>query len=330
MIRPVVHIGYHKTATTWFQKAFYPMVENARFIPRAVARDAFLDDTAFRFDPAEAAAKLGLNDGEAVTLCEEGLSGYLHNGGLAGHLSKEMAHRIKAVLPDARIVVFIRSQPAIIAASYQQYVRGGGTFSFRRYAFGDLYLRGARREIAKSPRFTFDHFDYLPLIAHYRALFGDENVHVFAYEAFRRQPRAFLRMFSERLGLTVDVDSLSMRSSNRSYGIPTMWVVRLLNLVTYRTVIDKHYVVHIPYWYAIARVVGEALNKLPLFGSSSAPSHILGGRAAEWIGQRYWRSNLALMELLGLPLDTYGYPVRAPEREVPRPVANRWLSWMSN
>ena len=39
MPRPIVHIGYHKTATTWFQKHFYPCVRNARFVARERVRD---------------------------------------------------------------------------------------------------------------------------------------------------------------------------------------------------------------------------------------------------------------------------------------------------
>ncbi|MEA3064356.1 MAG: hypothetical protein QOJ27_795 [Sphingomonadales bacterium] len=124
-IRPVVHIGYHKTATKWFQKQFYPRVENAELVPRETVREAFLEPTALHFDPDRARAMLN-GAGPGPILCEEGLSGYLHNGGLAGCLSKDVAYRIRGVFPEARIVIFIKSQPAVVAGSYEQYVRGGG------------------------------------------------------------------------------------------------------------------------------------------------------------------------------------------------------------
>jgi hypothetical protein len=328
--RPVVHIGYHKTATTWFQKAFYPAVTNARFIPRAAVREALLDVTAFKFDPDEARAAMGIGEGDAVTICEEGLSGYLHNGGMAGHLSREMAFRIREVWPDAQIVVFIRSQPAIIAASYQQYVRGGGTFSIRRYLFPETYLKGARGELAKAPRFLFDHYEFGPLIEHYRAVFGADNVHVFPYEAFARDRLAFLDDFRRRLGLHVDVNELRMRSSNRSYSVPTMWIVRLLNHLTSRTVIDKHYLLHIPFWYGFVRGVGEVLNMVPLWGRSPSSRTILGRAVQRWIEQRYWRSNRDLMDATGLPLDQYGYPMSEPSETIEKPGRPRWLAWLGN
>ena len=95
MPRPIVHIGYHKTATTWFQKNFYPLVRNARFVARDRVRAAFLEIGAFHFDAEAARAALGVEAGESVILCEEGLSGYLHNGGLGGHLSRSVAERIE-------------------------------------------------------------------------------------------------------------------------------------------------------------------------------------------------------------------------------------------
>jgi hypothetical protein len=268
--------------------------------------------------------------GAGPILCEEGLSGYLHNGGLAGCLSKEVAYRIKSVFPDARIVIFIRSQPAVVAGSYEQYVRGGGTFTPRRYLFPKAYLRGALGEVAKAPDFTFDHFEYGPLIEHYRRLFGADSVHVFPYEAFREEPTGFLRSYCAALGLEVDLDTVPMRRVNRSYGLAVMALVRLLNHLTYRTVRDKHYLVHIPYWYAFVRVIGEALNKLPWIGPAPAPARLLGRDVNAWVHQRFCRSNRELMARTGLPLDRYHYPLQPPLGEVVEPAPHPALAWLWN
>jgi len=32
MTAPIVHIGYHKTGTSWFQKSFYPAVRGAEWV----------------------------------------------------------------------------------------------------------------------------------------------------------------------------------------------------------------------------------------------------------------------------------------------------------
>src|SRR3569623_452287 len=110
--RPIVHIGYHKTATTWFQKAIWPSLESHEWVLRKVMLAALLEPPGMHCDPAEARRVLEL-DGRAkpVVLSEENLSGYIHNGGLHGLVGPEMVRRIRAVLPDARIVVYVRNQP---------------------------------------------------------------------------------------------------------------------------------------------------------------------------------------------------------------------------
>ena len=47
--RPIVHIGHHKTGTTWFQKKFYPRVSGYRFIPRELVRMTLLAESPLAF-----------------------------------------------------------------------------------------------------------------------------------------------------------------------------------------------------------------------------------------------------------------------------------------
>jgi hypothetical protein len=141
---PIVHVGFPKTASTWFQKAFYPHVRSPRYVGREKLFSALIEPNALTFDPAGAVSTLGLKAGEAVLLSDECLCGYLHNGGIDGMVTREFARRIKAALPDARIVIFLRSQPGMIVAAYQQYLRSGGTYSRRTIS------KGPRRSLTSS------------------------------------------------------------------------------------------------------------------------------------------------------------------------------------
>ena len=58
--RPIVHIGYHKTATTWFQKSIWPSLASHDWVPRKVTQEALLNPPGMHFDPAEARRVLGL------------------------------------------------------------------------------------------------------------------------------------------------------------------------------------------------------------------------------------------------------------------------------
>lgn len=325
----VIHVGYHKTGTTWFQKRFYPRVTSHRYIDRERVRHAFIEDTAFKFDPEAALDRLGTHSGEDVILCEEGLSGYLHNGGLMGHFSKAMAERLHQVFPDATIVIFIRSQPEMVASCYQQYVRGGGTHSPQRYLFPDLYLHGAASEAHRVPRFCFDLFDYLPLIQTYSALFGRERVKVYPFEAMKAGGSDFLRTFADELGLAIDVEAVTRERENGSYALPLIPLARIMNLFTYRTVADKRCLVHIPYWYTVRRALLESLNRTGLFGKAPSARRLLGAEIVEWIRERFWQANAELAHRYALPLAEHGYPVAKPNRAVPRPSRRASLAWLN-
>jgi hypothetical protein len=325
MTSPIVHIGFHKTGTTWFQDCVYPRVRNLRYVPRARTQAALLEPSAFAFDAAEAARQLELASGPVI-LCEENLSGYPHNGGLHGFLTQAVAQRIRATLPEARIVVFLRAQHEMIAACYQQYVRGGGTFSSQRYLWPSDWLRGAQSQTFKIPRFSFDHFEYDRVIAHYSALFGAGRVHVYPYEALQRDARALLERFAKDLELELDLASVPMDKRNPSYSPAVLALTRVLNRFTARTVNEKRYWVHVPQWYSVRRRIVELLNR----GSTRAsPEDVLGAQALAWIRQRYWESNRRLEQLVRWSPAELGYPMDPPDEHVERPQRAAWLRWMA-
>lgn len=325
MPRPIVHIGYPKTATTWFQKEFYPRVSGRRYVDRDELRQAFLSANAFTFDPEHARRRLENPDRGAILICEEGLSGYLHNAGVMETVTRAFAERLNRMLPDAEIVIMLRSQPAIIASTYQQYVRAGGTHSPKRYLFPHRFLYRNHLEHYKIPLQDVAHFDYVPLIRCYRRLFGDGRVHVFLYEHFLSRPEEFLRSFSARLDLSVDWDSISGNRRLGGYSLPIQLLARFFNLFTYRAVLDKRYVLHIPGWYRLQRKMLTSLNASGLFGSSPSPAKLLGSDVVRWLEYRFAGPNRELAELTGLQLSDHGWVLDAPE--APFPVReSRWRS----
>ncbi len=78
--RCLVHIGYHKTATNWFQRSYYPAVTNRTYVHRKRVRAAFLDVHALEFSPDQAIAALEVGHTNGLILCEEELSVYLKSG----------------------------------------------------------------------------------------------------------------------------------------------------------------------------------------------------------------------------------------------------------
>lgn len=305
----LVHIGYHKTGSTWFQKRLYPAARGHLALPRRRVQEALLMPSAFAFDPAVARATLGANAAHRpLILCEEELSGNPHSAGMRGAQTKDLGERIAATLPEAEIVIFIRNQLDLAAALYRHYIREGGTYGPRRYLMPARHRADVARHPFKFPVFDLCHLDYRGAIAHYARLFGDERVHVFAFEAFRDDPRGFVAGYCRRLRLDVDLDGLDYRPDNEGLGAHALRLGRLLNRFSYRSVLDKH-------WFL--RTISNKLRSDPplwlmrvgLGGRRQTALELLGTGLADEVAQRFAAANRELSERWSLPLAELGYPL---------------------
>lgn len=308
--RPILHVGYHRTATTWFQERFYPAVQNGTYLPRHVVRQALIAPRAFAFSPDAAREQLMEHSaGQRLLICEENLSGYLHNGGLGGLLSKEIAGRLRDTLPDAHVVVFIRSQPRIVAAAYAQYVKGGGTHSLRRYIDAQELKKGAERHWYKAPLFSLDHFEYGPLLEHYASLFGRGAITVKLYEQFASQTETFLETFASQLALKVHLQTIDMKPINVSMSPRQLGIMRRLNFLTSRSVIDKHFYVNVSGWYFKRWIWCSRLERLLAgFDRNDIDADVTDELMLK-IEKRFCSSNVALASDWNLPLAEFGYPM---------------------
>ena len=82
-MKNLFHIGYHKTATTWFQKKFYPLLKNYNQVDRSKIRDFFYENNYQDFSSKK-----------NQIFCDEELSGNIHNGAYLGLLSENIATKI--------------------------------------------------------------------------------------------------------------------------------------------------------------------------------------------------------------------------------------------
>jgi hypothetical protein len=306
--RCILHIGYPKTASTWFQTRFYPLVSSHRYIARETVQKAFFSHGAFEFDPDLARVTLGGMGDLPPVLCEELLSGSIFTSGLFGFRAKETAHQLKAVFPDARVVIFIRSQVDMVSSTYNEYVKMGGTYGPRRFLHPDV----SKIEFLPNdlPRFTLEQFRYAPLIRQYRSLFGTENVHVFPYEAFRRDPERFLAVFQETLDLSLETGvDISLRPTNLSYRPSIIAAARFLNLFTRRTRPFKADLFAVPFVYRGGKKALKFWNRfLSARGVTATAERILGAAIIEEVRVFYRKDNSALREELGILLDDLEYP----------------------
>ncbi len=179
--RLLLHIGYHKTATSWMQQRLFVPEHGYRQIARhaevwqhVVGKHGLLFDA----EDMRAAIRHGLSEvreREVPVVSSEILSGHPFFGGIG---SDVFAERLKEIAPDARILISVRHQRRMLTSVYMQYLSRGGTMSPEKFFAGDLDLGfyGFRPE----------HFEYHRLVARYQSLFGTENVYVLSQESLVR------------------------------------------------------------------------------------------------------------------------------------------------
>lgn len=178
--RLLIHIGYHKTATTWMQKllfvpvhGYHPLADHAQVFEHVTAPHGLC------FDPAPMQRLIAegvkkIPPTAVPVISSEILSGNLFFG---GRESEVYANRLKTIAPDARILISIRAQLQLLPSVYMQYVSRGGTMPCRQFFEQQTPLG----------YFGFDpvHFEYDRLVAHYQNLFGRKNVYVLPQESLK-------------------------------------------------------------------------------------------------------------------------------------------------
>jgi hypothetical protein len=222
---PVLHIGYHKTGTSWLQQRCFADetlgYRRIRLLQDGVDLPSVHD---FDFAPARCREQMAPElercerGGLIPVVSSERLSGNPHSG---GYDSAVLAERLHQVFPGARVLVMIREQRSMILSSWAQYVKVGGACSLHSYMREQT---GTRR-----PGFRLDHFRYDRLIALYQQRFGSDRVRVELYERLRDDPVGFSQSVATFCGgKAPPVESAASRV-NRALGPVALSILRWLN-----------------------------------------------------------------------------------------------------
>lgn len=313
----LLHIGYHKTGTTWLQKFLFnnaavgfssPLtrkeIHQLLILPHAL--DFKLHDCR---EHIHLALQQAVDIGLMPVISEERLSGALLGG---SNDSKEMADRLAKICPTAKILIVIREQKSMLFSVYNQYIRVGGINSLTDYMQPSPFVQ------AHSYPFNLDHFQYHRLIAYYISLFSKPNVLVLPYELFKAKPKDFIREIIGFCELKIEdkiLDNLPYtKPVNQSLSSISLAIKRQLN----RFISDKHLLNQ----GAIFNITGiqdrliSAFNQLDSVMSQSFKTTFdkkLKKNISEMVGERYQRSNSLTAEMLNLDLAKYGYDVKKKE-----------------
>jgi hypothetical protein len=322
---PLVHIGLHKTGSSFLQRHLFGRTDRG-FFPVVAARDRadartakrsaqsfgeyFYHDpegavaTPLSFDADYAAARLGEVDWSqpgVPVISSERLSGNPHAGGFD---SADIAERLARLLPRAKILVVIREQVATILSNYYEYLECGGTGRLQAYL--DCAYDGLQ------PGFSFSFFEYHRLIERYLQLFGPGQVLVLPYEMFRDSPAEFVQRIGSFSGARIPVEELDFSIVVNPSMPPVVGDrTRLLNLLTERNSLNGRSPFYLPGSAAVMKRLRRWLGRL--VPESAARRRLESHRdlIRRLAGERYHDSNALTSSLIGIDLRTYGYPWRA-------------------
>ncbi len=314
----LIHIGYHKTGTTWLQNevfisesdVFQPLSKNnsghstlaGHFI---YSEDGYLLNS---FDDNEEVIKKHLKSlkesfnydstmNKILVMSNERLSG---NPNSAGFDSSIVAKRIKKIFPKGKILIVIREQSSWLFSNYFEYLSNGGNHNIEKYL--SLKYDGKR------PGFSPNNICYHLLIKEYRKKFGDENVLVLPYEYFKKDKICFFETLSDFLGRTVIIPSKNFKNKwNVKSDYYVNYKLRFLNIFIHASSLNNHSRLRTKLTRILAILIKKTMiNFIPEYLEKSFQSS-LKAKIQLWCLGKFEDSNKITSDLIGMNLEDFGY-----------------------
>ena len=294
-----IQIGLHKTGTTMFNSEFYPKHSDIHHLgkpydlddPVRMLLEEIIYATPLSFD-ADKCHRLfqefvlpHLSANKLVTINEARLS---HGIGVD---RSAVAQRLHAVFGRCKILLILRRQDELLRALYFQWAGTNKT---------DLRFHEWLSEswVFSRPA-PFSRIDYHDIVNSVSAVFGRDQIGVFAYEEFLEDRDTFARKLSAFAGIDADetVRLLSAKARNPRMSRLHVFVrkhpvlARLAQSI--RTRGSKR----------LVAALGWVANRSGRADAAMTPA--LEERLRSFVGE----SNLMLAQEYGLPLARYGYPL---------------------
>jgi len=298
-----IHIGHHKTGSTFFQNKVMPKIEIFKLPSAKKAngetnqefKQAWIDlvtqsDLNFDFNRI----KKEFNKLDYNCLSNEAFLGYgsLESG--ACNLIKHSAKRLFKLFGETKILLVIRNQETWVKSLYFDDIEYGYTCNFKKWI-----------EIKKQ-RNQLDWCKYSKIIKVYSEIFGSKNIHVLLFENLFNKKKNIKTLFSFFKQFGVDENTLKKidftTKINYGMGDLTYKVALFLNRVigtranfANGLIQKKWYHNGIPFFDNLSNKINKSKPKIEFEGYK------------EIIHQLYAKDNSLTSKLINVNLKNYGY-----------------------
>jgi sulfotransferase family protein len=194
----IIHIGFHKSASTFRQSDVFPQLP-VRYVFLAGPSRQMLDmaESEKEFDAnalrewivQETAEEHKKSGDEPTIISHEELSGHPHGYDIVDPITT--ARNLKEAFPEAKILIIIRNQFDYLTSIY----------TFRVAIKGAEYRSFDRFLTEEGKKGLFAHLEYHQLVKHHIELFGREQVLVLPMEYLRARPEEFFHDLTGFIGV---------------------------------------------------------------------------------------------------------------------------------
>lgn len=295
----IVHVGIHKTASSWMQECFF--IKKNGFDQILLHHDVYEliikpDEKSFSPD----LVKKIISDkcvqanaaGYIPVISSELLVGSPMTGARERYI---IAERLKKVLPEnSKIFIVLREQVAAIASIYRQHVKVGGVLSLKQF------LCPPEKSYSYN-WFSIEYFLYDRLISYYYDFFGKRNVSVLFYEQFKKDKTILL----SALECANVSDIGEERLVNRSISDFGLWLVKATN----RFYKSTHYpmpIIDIP---LLSKATVKVVKGIDFLFNLKRMNYIDKHIEKHISLNEIKNSNLKMQEIIKMDLSSMGYKV---------------------
>jgi hypothetical protein len=293
----ILHVGYGKTATTWFQKVFYPQISDIEFYDLHKIRTIIKTEWD-KINDHEKIPKLLKKTDRRLIICDESMIG-------SNNTFRRNVKLFKQCFYPSQIIIFIRNQNDKYISNYSQYIKFGGTLKFKDFLFHEEKIFNAEKHC------------YDIVIDLYKENFGESNVYVYLYEEFHQDFDRFLKTFCSNHSLKINTDLILNRKINVKLSYDLIRLKRLSNHLTKIKPSQVHsnnpksdYKFHIPFWFQITLVGFNLINKIYPTKNNRSLEDFIGKDKAQIVKKYFTESNNKLIKKHGLlKVRDYNYPL---------------------
>lgn len=220
-----IHIGHHKTGTTWMQQALFTKEHGFCVLNnyKEPWKDQLLRALVLGegFEPERVRSMiLERWDGKGIpVLTAERLSGHPMSGGFD---QKIISERLYSAFPEAIVLIGIREADEVKGSVYKQLVREG-------FLGKDLLALDATDW--KVPQMRESYFQHALLVRQYRALYPEDRVVELPYAQLHRSPQLWVQAMEKAYGgnFNFELSNRHRRRINASWSDRRTRVQRVAN-----------------------------------------------------------------------------------------------------